>query len=65
MSDGGTIRITPRDWETLTKLAVNCSVKLQKPINQATVLKAIMFERMPLVKTNETIEMVKNYLDNK
>jgi len=60
---GGTIRIKQRDWDLLTKLAVNVSVQMQKPINQATVLHAIMNEKMPEIKTAEATEMVKRWVD--
>lgn len=59
----GVVRIKDKHWERLTRLAVDVSVRIQRPVNQATVLHAIMHERMPLLKTAEVIEMVKSYLD--
>ena len=46
-------------WEKLTFLAVKCSVNLQRPINQSTVLHAIMTDGLDELKVNEVYEMVK------
>ncbi len=50
-------------WEKLTFLAVKCSVKLQKPINQSQILHAIMADGLDELKVTEVYEMVKQQLD--
>lgn len=64
-NESGVVRIKNGDWSALTKLAVNVSVRIQKPVNQATILHAIMKERLGDVTTSEAVEMVLSLLEDK
>lgn len=61
-TEGGTIRIKPKQWELLTQYAVNCSVQLARPINQATVLNAVLLDQMNDFTKRGVVEMVKVYV---
>jgi len=58
----GVVRIKDKQWERITKFAVNCSVQIGKPINQSVVLNAMLTEFTTDVSEKELIEMVKKYL---
>lgn len=59
MSKSGAIRVRQDIWEWLTVMAVNCSVKLQMPINQSTVMHAIVNDMRDDLDVKIICEMIK------
>lgn len=56
---GGTIRMKLDKWEILTKLAVKCSMQLQRPVNQSEVLHSILDDCLENCTPKEICETIR------
>lgn len=59
----GVVRIKEESWIQLTKLAIDCSVALGIPINQATVLNAVLQKKVARLDTSQIEDAVKKYVN--
>lgn len=59
----GVIRINQDAWNHLTSMAIECSVRLHTPINQSTVLNAMLHDQIGDWGKAAIVEAVRKYTD--